>query len=304
MSKITYCPPIHECDACKEIINTDCVKYTKDNTDCYNKGNTLTTILNNLCNGQSTSSSSCNCCVTLERNGSYPPTDNNPLGYFYEFKSCCSDSTSKTYAIRDASWQNLYTGSLSGAQTYAETELETDTAYHIIEFELSGQTVICESAPVGFEILTLANGGQTFNKIFPCNDINIHTVKYTLSSAQLLDLQNTPVEVIPNALPNQYIELVWGKAQLLYGTTPYSWADSTGTFYIHPSTYPIYPHLLVSGRIALQTYDAIYRAYFQIQSDEYYIYNGVSISIDGAPSGLIDGDSELLLILKYRIRTT
>jgi hypothetical protein len=143
----TACPPVYTCDACKEIVNSNCVKYTGANVTCagITNGTTLTNIIIDLASSiceLSATSTECNCtpqaCVKLHKIGDYIVPGDKPVTVnYYNFFSCSATNIpagcTRTYSIFDIDSNELFTGSITECYDY-RLELEDGLTYFIREY--------------------------------------------------------------------------------------------------------------------------------------------------------------------------
>ena len=142
---ISTCPDDSTCDACKEIIKSQCIKYIGNDLTCLGieKGDNLNQILTILNN---------NLCVEVSGNG-FCPTPQAALRLeksgitggivYFNFVSISSDIDSdctKTYNILDATYTVVFSGTLSECFDH-RTSLSLDTTYFIEEVITCGSKV-------------------------------------------------------------------------------------------------------------------------------------------------------------------
>jgi len=160
---ITKCPPVYTCDSCKEIVNTNCVKYTGANLPCIDvvKNNNLTNILVNINSAicELSASGSCNCtpqaCVKLHKIGEFVgPRD--VLKSYYNFFSCSATNIpsgcTKTYSIFEPVLDTeIFSGTLS--ECYDYRTFLTPGSYYIVEY-MTCTDGTSESSNLCFEIVS------------------------------------------------------------------------------------------------------------------------------------------------------
>lgn len=145
---ISNCPPANNCDACKEIVNTNCVKYTGVALPCIDvtTNQNLTSILVDInaaiCElSASGGTGACNCtpqaCVKLHKIGEYEIKDGEFKSY-YNFFSCSATNIpgdcTKTYSIFTSVLDvEVFSGTLSECYDY-RVSLDEVTEYYIVEY--------------------------------------------------------------------------------------------------------------------------------------------------------------------------
>lgn len=171
---ISNCPPVNDCDACKEIVNAKCVKYTGNNLTCIDvtKNENLEQILidinSAICElSASGGTGACNCtpqaCVKLNLLGQYTiPGDNPKTVNYYNFFSCSATNIpgdcTKTYSIFDLGGNELFSGTLTQCYNY-RSSLENGEEYYITEY-ITCTNGSSESMNTCFEILLTEPSGN------------------------------------------------------------------------------------------------------------------------------------------------
>lgn len=159
----TNCPPVNTCDACKEIVNSNCVKYSGANITCagITNGSTLTNIIVDLASSiceLSALSADCSCtpqaCVKLHKTGEYEVKDSEFASY-YNFFSCSVTSTpagcTKTYKIFTTNLDTeIFAGSITECYDY-RVDLVEGIEYYIVEYITCG-SVTSESTNQTFGV--------------------------------------------------------------------------------------------------------------------------------------------------------
>lgn len=136
-NQITYCPPIHECDACKEIIDAKCIK--------------------NFCNVPQA-------CIKLKQ---YDINGTN----VYAFFSCSTENIpkgcTKTYTVFDFDNNEVFSSSklstvntfvLSKPSDFNPNALTPSTPYYVVEFIDCGECGSTESLNQCFEVVNISIG--------------------------------------------------------------------------------------------------------------------------------------------------
>lgn len=141
---ISTCPDDSTCDACKEIIKSQCIKYTGEDLDCLQikNGNSLNQILiklnSNLCQEVSGVSNlhNFNASVRLEKSGT-----TEGVVYFTFLSLSPNTGCIKTYNILNNVYDVVFTGTLSECYDY-RTSLTLDIVYYIEEVISCGNNII------------------------------------------------------------------------------------------------------------------------------------------------------------------
>ena len=177
---ISNCAPANTCDACKEIIDAKCIKYTGSNLSSINanKNQYLDTILIDINNTVSELSggpeSACGvgtipqACIKLHRNGSVS------LEPRYNFFSCSGPvyvGCTKSYKLFDTDDVELYSGSLAGCTGFAlgnQSTMELSTPYYIVEYINCGDCGTTESLNQCFQIINTEIAGRIIQNSCEC----------------------------------------------------------------------------------------------------------------------------------------
>ncbi len=171
---ISSCPDDSTCEACKEMIKSQCIKYTGVDLDTLgiDTGDTLNQILidiNTVIDELSgNTSTDCPCipqaCVKLKKigEGSHTTGGEIPVAIvlnLMEFFSCSAPTECiKSYNIKDSSYEILIEGTLEECTSFAISELSLDTVYSITEIiTCAGGTT--ESTECYFRTLTSDDDG-------------------------------------------------------------------------------------------------------------------------------------------------
>lgn len=163
---ISNCPPANTCDACKEIISSNCVKYTGVNIPCA--GITTNTILTNvivdlassICELSAATNSTCNipqASIKLHRNGS---SLGQPRYNFFSSSAPVYVGCVKSYTIFDTDDVEIYSGTLQQCTGFvlAPGNVTPLTPYYIVEYINCGDCGSTESLNQCFQTNALEIG--------------------------------------------------------------------------------------------------------------------------------------------------
>lgn len=169
---------------------------------------------------------------------------------FYVLSNTCNEDL--TFVLRkngvDTAYSTIVPSGDTGEfvitvnETYAATDTFSvkatisNTATGQVNIESNGAqgnnsvNVLVQAAngsPLGVQSVT-GDGVDNFDPFNPVIVQSAKKVKITVTSAQLLDLHNTPVQLIAAPGPGKAIQILNVVPQVEFNTTPYEWSNVTG----------------------------------------------------------------------------
>ena len=173
---ITYstCPPTGTCQACKEIVRAECVKYYGEDLDCIEvtSGDTLdeilTTLNDRLCEEVSGLTHIPQACLKLKFSQIIEGgiEENPTYTYSYNLFSCSSSSIpeecEKIYKVFNSEYTEIFEGTLSEFADIINT-LTPEDKYYMVEY-INCNGITSESPDVPFTVENLEEVGYIIVK--------------------------------------------------------------------------------------------------------------------------------------------
>jgi hypothetical protein len=138
--------------------------------------------------------------------------------------------------------------------------------------------------------------------VVPPEEEPMKRIQHTLTSAELLNLKATPIQLLPSPGPGKFYAVHSLFASFNHITTAYTLNGNTLIKTTTTETGPIAVALNYLITVAANRMSQLPPPGGAFSSAE-YVATALSLTVDG-PNELLDGDGTLLLILYYTIEST